>query len=208
MQLINSHILSFLVFMPLVMAGVVLFAPSVAVARWVAMGAAVVGFLGGLHVWYWFDGSSAALQFVESYEWIPSLGVKYIVGIDGLSLLLVVLTTFLMPLVFLSQWHVEDSRQKVFIALLLALESGMIGALAAMDMVFFYVFWEAMLIPMYFIIGVWGGKRRIYAATKFVLYTVLGSLLMLAAAVLLYFAHFRQTGVYSTSLLDLYSVKL
>ena len=208
MQLINSHILSFLVFMPLVMAGVVLFAPSVAVARWVAMGAAVVGFLGGLHVWYWFDGSSAALQFVESYEWIPSLGVKYIVGIDGLSLLLVVLTTFLMPLVFFSQWHVEDSRQKVFIALLLALESGMIGALAAMDMVFFYVFWEAMLIPMYFIIGVWGGKRRIYAATKFVLYTVLGSLLMLAAAVLLYFAHFRQTGVYSTSLLDLYSVKL
>ena len=208
MQLINSHILSFLIFMPLVAAGTVLLAPSPAIARWLAMGAAVFGFLGGLHLWYWFDGSSAALQFVESYEWIPTFGIKYIVGVDGLSLLLVVLTTFLMPLVLLSQWHVEDDRQKTFLALLLALESGMIGALAAMDLVFFYVFWEAMLIPMYFIIGVWGGKRRIYAATKFVLYTVLGSLLMLAAAVLLYFAHFRQTGVYSTSLLDLYAVKL
>lgn len=208
MEFINSHILSFLIFMPLVAAAVVLMLPSLAAARTLAMVAAIVGFLGGLHVWYWFDGTSAALQFVESYEWIPSLGVKYIVGVDGLSLLLVVLTTFLMPLVLLSQWHIDDSRQKSFLALLLALESGMIGALAAMDLVFFYVFWEAMLIPMYFIIGVWGGKRRIYAATKFVLYTVIGSLLMLAAAVLLYFAHFRQTGVYSTSLLDLYQVKL
>jgi NADH-quinone oxidoreductase subunit M len=208
MQLINSYILSFLVFMPLVGAGAVLLSPSDAVARWVAMGSAILVFFGGLHVWYWFDGTSPALQFVESYEWIPTFGVKYILGVDGLSLLLVVLTTFLLPLVLLSQWHIENPRQKIFLALLLALESGMIGALAAMDMVFFYVFWEAMLIPMYFIIGVWGGKRRIYAATKFILYTVLGSLLMLAAAVLLYFAHFRQTGVYSTSILDLYAVRL
>lgn len=208
MQLINSHILSFLIFAPLLAAVVILLLPSVAAARILAMATAVLGLLGGLHVWYWFDGTSAALQFVESYEWIPSLGVKYIVGVDGLSLLLLVLTTFLMPLVLLSQWHVDDSRQKAFLALLLALESGMVGALVAMDLVFFYVFWEAMLIPMYFIIGVWGGKRRIYAATKFVLYTVLGSLIMLAAAIVLYFAHFRQTGVYSTSLLDLYAVKL
>jgi NADH-quinone oxidoreductase subunit M len=208
MQLINSHILSFLIFAPLLAAVVIFLLPSVAAARILAMATALLGLLGGLHVWYWFDGTSAALQFVESYEWIPSLGVKYIVGVDGLSLLLLVLTTFLMPLVLLSQWHVDDSRQKAFLALLLALESGMVGALVAMDLVFFYVFWEAMLIPMYFIIGVWGGKRRIYAATKFVLYTVLGSLIMLAAAIVLYFAHFRQTGVYSTSLLDLYAVKL
>ena len=148
MQLINSHILSFLIFMPLLAALAVLAAPSVLVARWVAMGASVLGFLGGLHLWYWFDGSSAALQFVESYEWIPSFGIKYIVGVDGLSLLLVVLTTFLMPLVLLSQWHLDDEGQKPFLSLLLALQSGMIGALAAMDMVFFYVFWDAMLIPM------------------------------------------------------------
>lgn len=208
MDLINSHILSFLIFMPLIAAAIVLMSPTLAMARIIAMAATILGFMAGLHVWYWFDGSSAALQFVESYEWIPSMGVKYIVGVDGLSLLLIVLATFLMPLVLLSQWHIEDPRQKSFLALLLALESGMLGALAAMDLVFFYVFWEAMLIPMYFIIGVWGGKRRIYAATKFVLYTVIGSLLMLAAAVLLYFAHFRQTGVYSTSLLDLYQVKM
>lgn len=209
MQFINSHILSFLIFLPLVTAAVICVAPSVAASRWLAMGASLLGLMAGLHVWYWFDGSSAALQFVESYEWIPSLGIKYIVGIDGFSLLLVVLTTFLLPLVLLSQWSdSEEPSQRPFLALLMALQSGMIGALVAMDLVFFYVFWEAMLIPMYFIIGVWGGKRRIYAATKFVLYTVLGSLLMLAAAIVLYLAHFRQTGVYSTSLLDLYSVKL
>ena len=209
MQFINSHVLSFLIFLPLSAAILISVLPSGKAPRWIAMGSAIVGLLAGLHVWYWFDGSSSALQFVESYEWIPSMGVKYIVGVDGLSLLLVVLTTFLLPLVLLSKW--EDSHgsgDKNFLALLLALQSGMIGALVAMDLVFFYVFWEAMLIPMYFIIGVWGGKRRIYAATKFVLYTVLGSLLMLAAAILLYFAHFRQTGIYSTSLLDLYAVKL
>jgi NADH-quinone oxidoreductase subunit M len=208
MDFINSYILSFLIFLPLIAAGLILVLPSLTSARLVAMVAAVIVFMGSLHVWYWFDGTSSALQFVESYEWIPSMGMKYIVGVDGLSLLLVVLTAFLMPLVLLSQWHIEEASQKNFLALLLALQSGMIGALVAMDMVFFYVFWEVMLIPMYFIIGVWGGKRRIYAATKFVLYTVIGSLLMLAAAVVLYFAHFRQTGVYSTSLLDLYQVKL
>lgn len=209
MQFINSHVLSFLIFLPLAAAILISVIPPGVAPRWIAMGSAVLGLLGGIHVWYWFDGSSAALQFVESYEWIPSLGVKYIVGVDGLSLLLVVLTTFLLPLVLLSQWGPSsDAGEKNFLALLLALQSGMIGALVAMDLVFFYVFWEAMLIPMYFIIGVWGGKRRIYAATKFVLYTVLGSLLMLAAAILLYFAHFRQTGIYSTSLLDLYAVKL
>ncbi len=94
MQLINSHILSFLIFMPLVAAAFALLAPSVAMARWITMAAAVIGFLGGLHVWYWFDGTSSALQFVESYEWIPTFGVKYIVGVDGLSLLLVVLTLY------------------------------------------------------------------------------------------------------------------
>lgn len=208
MNFINAHILSFLTFFPLLAMIGVLVIPTLAAARIVAMAATVICFLGGLHVWYWFDGSTSALQFVEAYEWIPSFGVKFIMGIDGLSLLLVVLTTFLMPLVLISQWHVKDDRQKTFIALLLALESGMLGALVSFDVVFFYVFWEAMLIPMYFIIGVWGGKRRIYAATKFVLYTVIGSLLMLAAAVVLYYMHYKQTGVYSTSLLDLYAVKV
>lgn len=208
MQFINSHLLSLITFLPLLGAAGVLVSPSIQVAKWIAMATSVLGFLGGLHLWYWFDGSTSVLQFVEAYEWIPSFGVKYIVGVDGLSLLLVVLTTFLMPLVLISQWDVDDSRQKNFLALLLSLQCGMLGALVAFDMVFFYMFWEIMLIPMYFIIGVWGGKRRIYAATKFVLYTVLGSLLMLAAAIVLYYIHYKQTGVYSTSLLDLYAVKV
>lgn len=208
MQFIHAHILSIVTFLPLLAAIGALLAPTVAVARLIAMAASVVCFLGGLHIWYWFDGTTSALQFVQAYEWIPSFGIKFIVGVDGLSLLLVVLTTFLMPLVLISQWHVDEKSQKNFIALLMALECGMLGALVAFDLVFFYVFWEAMLIPMYFIIGVWGGKRRIYAATKFVLYTVIGSLLMLAAAIVLYYMHYKQTGVYSTSLLDLYAVRV
>ena len=208
MEFINSHILSFITFFPLFAALGIMLAPTLPVARLIALGGTLVTFLGGLHIWYWFDGSTSALQFVEAYEWIGSFGIKFIMGIDGLSLLLVVLTTFLMPLIIISQWHVDDERQKTFLALLMALECGMLGALVAIDLVFFYVFWEAMLIPMYFMIGIWGGKRRIYAATKLVLYTVFGSLLMLAAAIALYFLHFKQTGVYSTSLLDLFQVKL
>ncbi|MCX6115936.1 MAG: NADH-quinone oxidoreductase subunit M [Proteobacteria bacterium] len=207
MQLLNSHVLSTLIFLPLIGAVLTYFSTNLKTAKMVSMITTGISFLLAAHVWFWFDGSTSALQFVEAYEWIPSLGIKYIVGVDGISLLLLVLTTFLMPLMLLSQWHVDDSRQKNFLALLLLLESGMIGALVAMDLVFFYVFWEAMLIPMYFIIGVWGGKRRIYAATKFVLYTVIGSLLMLAAAIVLYYIHFTQTGIYSTSLLDLYAIK-
>src|SRR5689334_12649101 len=116
MELLTSHVLSITIFLPLIAAGGLLFLPA-RLAKWMAMGAAVLTFLCGLHIWYWFDGSTSALQFVESYEWIPSLGVKYIVGVDGLSLLLVVLTTFLMPLVLLSQWHVEETnKQRTFLS--------------------------------------------------------------------------------------------
>jgi NADH-quinone oxidoreductase subunit M len=118
------------------------------------------------------------------------------------------LTTALMPLVLLSLWNSHYKHLRQYIGLIMALQTGMIGALVAVDLVFFYVFWEAMLIPMYFIIGIWGGARRIYATTKFILYTVVGSLLMLAAAIALYLNYYRQTGIYSTSLLDLYSVSL
>ena len=208
MHMINDHILSIVMFLPLLGAFFVLLSPSLSIAKWTAMGISVLGFLGALHIWYWFDGTTSALQFVEAYEWMPTFGVKYIVGVDGLSLLLVVLTNFLLPFVLLSIWDKDSKDQKNFLALLLGLQCGMLGALLAMDLVFFYVFWEAMLIPMYFIIGIWGGKRRIYAATKFVLYTVIGSLLMLAAAIALYYMQFKQTGVYSTSLLDLYAVKI
>lgn len=204
MDLINSHILSILTFVPLLTCFGVLACPSLTTARWVSMGGAIVAFLASLHVWYWFDGNTPGLQFTEAYAWIPTFGIKFIMGIDGLNLLLVVLTTFLTPLILLSVWHVDEAKQKAFLALFMLLECGMLGALVAFDLVFFYVFWEAMLIPMYFIIGIWGGSNRIYATTKFIIYTFVASLFMLAAMITLYILHFEQTGVYSTSLLDLY----
>src|SRR5437879_8251192 len=131
---------------------------------------------------------------------MPTLGVSYHVGIDGISLLLVLLTTFLMPLALASAWGVIEDRFKEFVATMLILETGMLGVFASLDLFLFYVFWEAMLIPMYFVIGVWGGPDRIYAAIKFVLYTLVGSLLMLVAILALYWQHGAATGVYTFDL--------
>ncbi|MEZ4743097.1 MAG: NADH-quinone oxidoreductase subunit M [Bdellovibrionota bacterium] len=206
MDFLNQHVASLTIFLPLLTGLVVLLIPSLRLAKSVAMAGSILTFLLSAHIWYYFDSSAAGLQFVESYEWIPDFGIRYIVGVDGLSLLLVVLTTFLMPLILLSMSHLNDKNQKSFIALMMALECGMLGALLAFDLVFFYVFWEVMLIPMYFIIGIWGGKDRVYATTKFVIYTVFGSLLMLIASIVLYLLYYAKTGVYSTSLLDLYQV--
>lgn len=204
MDLLNSHILSFMTFVPLLAAAGVLLSPSLQVARIVSLLGAILAFLGSLHVWTYFDPQTPGLQFVEAYEWLPDFGIKFIMGVDGLSLLLIVLTTFLTPLILISQWSQDDQRQKAFLALFMSLECGMLGSLVAFDLIFFYVFWEAMLIPMYFIIGVWGGKNRIYATTKFVIYTVVGSLFMLVAGIALYVLHYQKTGAWSTSLLDLY----
>ena len=147
-----------------------------------------------------FDGRSADYQFVEYARWMPGLGVGYHVGIDGISLLLVLLTTLITPVALASAWHAIDDRVKEFVVTLLVLETGMVGVFVSLDLFLFYVFWEAMLIPMYFMIGVWGGGRRIYAAVKFVLYTMLGSLLMLVAILALYYQHGIATGVYTFDL--------
>ncbi|MEN9834296.1 MAG: hypothetical protein RL011_489 [Pseudomonadota bacterium] len=204
MDFLNSHILSITTFLPLLTALVVLLSPTLATARWVSMVGSIVTFFASLHVWFYFDAQTAGLQFTELHDWMPSFGIRYIMGVDGLNLLLIMLTTFLTPLILLSVWHVEEKRQKAFLSLFMTLECGMLGSLVAFDLVFFYVFWEAMLIPMYFIIGLWGGKNRVYATTKFIIYTFVGSLLMLAAMIVLYVLHFQQTGVYTTNLLDLY----
>lgn len=208
MDALSQNIISFTVFVPL-LAGLVCFvAPSDAMARWVAFGGALLAFLGSAHVGWYFDPTTPAMQFVESRAWLPEFGIRYRVGVDGLSLLLIILTTFLTPLILISQWDGTGRRHRVFLGLMMSLETGMLGALVALDLVFFYIFWEAMLIPMYFLIGIWGGPRRIYATTKFVLYTVLGSLLMLAAAIVLYVMHYEQFGTYSTDLLDLYRLRV
>ena len=154
-----------------------------------------------------FDGSLFAPQFVESYTWLPSLGVKVLLGVDGLSLFLVVLTGFVALLVLFYSAFVEKRPCGAFPGLVLLLASGILGSLLSFDLLLFYLFWEAMLIPMYFMIGCWGGAGRIFATTKFILYTFFASLLMLLAFVWLYLGHYADFGFYSTSLLDLYRMK-
>jgi NADH-quinone oxidoreductase subunit M len=153
-----------------------------------------------LPLWFAFDGARADFQFAELYRWMPTLGVSYHVGIDGISLLLVLLTTFLTPLALASAWHAIEDRTKEFVITMLLLETGMLGVFVSLDLFLFFVFWEAMLIPMYLIIGVWGGGNRIYAAVKFVLYTMVGSALMLVAILALYYQHGAATGTYTFDL--------
>ena len=131
------------------------------------------------------------------FRWLPTLGVSYHVGIDGISLLLVLLTTFLTPIALASAWYAIEDRTKEFVITMLLLETGMLGVFVSLDLFLFFVFWEAMLIPMYLVIGVWGGGNRIYAAVKFVLYTMVGSALMLVAILALYYQHGAATGVYT-----------
>jgi NADH-quinone oxidoreductase subunit M len=147
-----------------------------------------------------FDGDNPDFQFEELLRWMPNLGVGYHVGIDGISLLLVLLTTLLMPVALASAWHAIEDRTKEFVIAMLMLETGMLGVFVALDLFLFFVFWEAMLIPMYFIIGVWGGANRVYAAIKFVLYTMVGSALMLVAILGLYYQHGAATGTYTFDL--------
>jgi len=148
----------------------------------------------------------ADFQFVERHAWIPSFGITYAVGVDGISLLLIVLTGFLTPLALLSSWESVHKRRRAFSMFVLLLEAAMIGVFESIDLFLFYVFWDAMLIPMYFLIGVWGYERRIYAAVKFLLYTITGSVLMLLAIIGLAWLHSTATGRYSFDLAELYAM--
>lgn len=204
-SMISQWILTLLIFFPLLGAVIVGLTKNVQTARHVAVAIAVLEMIFSFHLIAHFNVDSSAMQFAQDFAWLPHrTGIRYTVGVDGLSLLLVLLTTVLSPLVFLSSYSSIEKNVKSFLALFLVLESAMIGALVSLDLLLFYVFWEAMLIPMYFIIGVWGGKERIYATTKFFIYTVIGSLLMLVAFSFLYYLHYQQNGVFSTSLIELY----
>ncbi len=166
-----------------------------------------LAFLWSLTILNQFDGAQGEMQLVERVPWMRFYGIEYLVGIDGISLFLVLLTTFLMPIVILASWSVKD-KSKEYLFFMLILETGMLGAFVALDLFLFYVFWEVMLIPMYFLIGVWGGPRRIYAAVKFVLYTMAGSLLMLVAIIYLATRHAQLTQVLTFDLLQLYNLPL
>ncbi len=180
-----SSILTLLAFLPLAGALVLLILPDKDKARirWFALLVSLGTFLVSLLVLIQFDPSNANLQMVEEHNWL-SIGsnlIQYYLGIDGLSILLVLLTTFLTPIAILSTWTAIQDQVKAFMAFFLVLETGMLGVFLAQDLILFYIFWEFTLIPMYFLIGIWGGERRIYATVKFFLFTLFGSLLMLAA---------------------------
>jgi NADH-quinone oxidoreductase subunit M len=204
--LFSEHLLSVVVFLPALGAALLLFVPRTMEreAKIFALVVATADFLISLPLWTRFDAAQKGFQFREQLDWIPPLGISYAVGIDGISLLIIMLTTILTPVALLfSLTHVEKQVRGYSIAFLL-LETGMLGSLVALDLALFYVFWEVMLVPMYFIIGIWGGPRRIYAAMKFFLFTMAGSLLMFLAILFIAIRHHTATGVWSFALEDLY----
>ena len=178
--------LTAVVFLPLIGAALLFFVKESAL-RWTALAITLADFVISLPLWYFFDPADPQMQFTERVAWITSPPITYSLGVDGISLPLVLLTTFITPLCVLTSWRAIETRVREFMAVLLVMETAMLGVFVAMDFVLFYVFWEVMLIPMYLLIGVWGGPNRLYAAIKFFLYTLAGSLLLLVAIIVLYF---------------------
>ncbi len=201
--------LSLIVFSPLLGALLLMMmrGDNVVALRRFAFIYSLVPFILSLMMLSIFKADEPGMQLTETAAWIPSLSIFYRVGIDGISLFLVLLTTFLMPIVVLTGWDVHK-REREYMVFLMLLETGMLGALVATDLFLFYVFWEIMLFPMYFLIGIWGGQRRVYAAVKLVLYTMAGSLLMLVAILYIGAAHQQQTGQLSFNLAQLTNFNL
>ena len=215
----SSHwILTFLVFFPAVAGVVCLFVPGRStqaenserpslVAR-LAFGAALIEFLVSLPLFWTFQVGRSDLQNFVSIPWIPDWGISYSLGLDGISLLLVLLTTFLLPISVLVSWEQIKEKERAFYAMLLVLGTGMLGVFLAFDLFLFYIFWEITLIPMYFLVGVWGHERRIYAAVKFFLFTAFGSLLMLVAILVLFWLHLDQFDVASLAYMDMLQIQV
>ncbi len=205
----NFPILTFITFIPLAGAVLLIFInrDKENLLRYIALGIVLVTFILSLFLYFNFNAETPEPQFVEKKPWL-AYGIEYHLGIDGISLFLVLLTTFLMPIILLSSWRSIQKRVKEYLIFMLILETGIIGVFVSLNLFLFYVFWEAMLIPMYFLIGVWGGIRRIYATLKYVLFTMLGSLLMLVAIFFLQSMYYKAMGVYSLNLFDYYNLLL
>ncbi len=206
----QAHILSIILFTPLVGAFLLMFVPkdNKDAIRWVANIFALGGFLISLPLVpaFWALRFEPGFKFMEGTpnNWIPSIGAGYVLGIDGISFLLIMLTTLLGWISILSSWTAIENRVKEYYIWFLVLQTGMLGVFMALDFFLFFVFWEAMLVPMYLLIGIWGGPRKLYAAIKFFLYTLAGSVLMLLGILFLYLHHHGVTGVYTFSLQSLY----
>jgi len=209
MNQFDFPILSVIVFLPLVGMLAILFIPrrEWGLLRGTAFTVAAADFITSLLLFLFFQPDTIQMQFVERVPWIAELGISYFLGLDGISLLLVLLTTLLTMLAILASWTIEE-RVKEYMAFMLLLETGMLGVFVALDLFTFFVFWEAALIPMYFLIGGWGGPRRIYATIKFVLYTMVGSALMLVAILVLVYLNYGATGQLTFDLLALQQLKL
>lgn len=210
MDVSNWPILSLLVFVPVVGAAVIFLIPwrDDFLPKVLALLVSAVNLLLSIVLFRSFDPTSSEMQLVERADWIPELGAGYFLGVDGISLFMVMITAFMVPLAMLSSWDQGGRRQDLFYGFLLLLEAGLIGIFLALDLLLFYVFWEVMLIPMYLLVGVWGGANRRYATLKFIIYTMGGSLLMLVAILALYFFHHAQTGVYTFDIMKLYDTSI
>ena len=192
-------LLSLILLVPLVGAIILLFVDRRRddTIRWIANIVASLGFLVSLPLWFWYDSANPDWQFVERAPWIPSIGAEYFLGVDGFSSLLVLLTTLMGMIAILSSWTAITERVKEYYIFLLVLQTGMIGAFITLDFLLFFLFWEVMLVPMYFLIGIWGSDRRLYSAIKFFLYTLVGSVVMLLGILAVYFYQYSVTGVYT-----------
>jgi NADH-quinone oxidoreductase subunit M len=203
-------ILSIVTFFPLVGILVILFVNKAAdkLLKGIGFATMLLEFFISIPLWTAFNSESPKIQFAEMIPWLPDLGINYHLGIDGISLLLIMLATFLGPIVILSIWHAIEKRAKEFVISMLFMQTAMIGTFVSLNLFLFYVFWELMLVPMYLIIGIWGGPRRIYAAVKFFIYTMVGSLFMLVAIFYIYWLGVEQFGEPTLEIFDLYNLRI
>ena len=185
----NFPILSIITFVPILGLILVLLVPKdkERTIKWLATGVSLVPLALSIWLWLGYDGAAGGLQFVENVPWIPAAGISYHVGVDGISVPLIFLTALLTTVSLLYSVYTITTRVKEYFLLFLLLETGMLGVFVSLDFVLFYVFWEIGLVPMYLLIGVWGGKQRLYAAIKFFIYTLIGSVAMLLAILYIYF---------------------
>lgn len=213
MNQLQYPILSILIFFPLISALFLIFikdqeGKNDELLRQIALAASVIEFLISLTLLGSFNAAMPGMQFVEFVPWVKSFGMNYFIGLDGITLWLVLLTTFFVPLCVLCSWTYIKEKTKYFLISMLFLETAMIGTFVSLDLIVFYVFWEFMLIPMFLLIGVWGGQRRIYSAVKFFLYTAAGSIFMLVAIIYLYYYSYKTTGTGTFNLLELYNLHI
>jgi len=205
-----NHYLSIILFTPLAGALVLLLVnkQNENAIRWIANIVAFTGFAVSIPLWFWYNPQSADFQFVERAPWIPSVGAEYFLGVDGFSSLLILLTTMMGFIAVLASWTAITERVKEFYIFMLVLQTGMLGAFVSLDFLLFFLFWEVMLVPMYFLIGIWGSDNRLYSAIKFFLYTLVGSVVMLLGILALYFYNHTTTGVYTFDVTEYHKLNL